>query len=180
MPGDSSEKMVASVAVANWTHTHPKLSWREFKVISSTFRSTGVKAVIRRGKRTPFEGLSASKGTPFDGGFTMAPVSYGILGFGDGREDPPRVFRQKKTIKAICRELRVSRKVLRAEAIEFPCEHGEPASTDRPLAGRTRGPDTEVRFMHAGPGFYVKFSLTPQRACRRSPGAILPIGNQSI
>jgi hypothetical protein len=60
----------------------------------------------------------------------MAPASYGILGFGDGREDPPRVFRQKKTIKAICHELRASRKLVRkvsrSEATEFRYEQPLP------------------------------------------------------
>jgi hypothetical protein len=68
-------------------------------------------------------------------GFTMVSVVHGSLkrdaGFGDGREDPPRVFYfvQRKPIKAICRELRVSRKVvrkvLRSEATEFHYERGE-------------------------------------------------------
>src|SRR5271156_593334 len=50
-------------------------------------------------------------------------------------------FVQGKSIKAICRELRISRKVvrkvLRSEATEFRYERGEqPLPRNRPLAGR--------------------------------------------
>src|SRR4051794_22213609 len=67
-------------------------------------------------------------------GFTMVSVLHGSLerdaGFGDDCEDPPRVFRSEEDDqKAICRELRVSRKVvrkvLRSEATEFHYERGE-------------------------------------------------------
>ena len=46
-----------------------------------------------RGDRRP-------KGTPLTMGFTMVSVVHGSLerdaGFGDGREDPPRVFRSEE------------------------------------------------------------------------------------
>jgi hypothetical protein len=89
----------------------------------------------------------------------MAPASYGILGFGDGREDPPRVFRQKKTIKAICHELRASRKLVRKVSRSEATELRTAATADRLVAGRTRGPDTEVSFMHARPEFNMNTSL---------------------
>ena len=54
MPGNSTEKDSCIRAATNWIHTHPKLSWREFKVNKLNFRVTGGKAVIPRGKRTPF------------------------------------------------------------------------------------------------------------------------------
>ncbi len=54
MPGNSTEKDSCIRAATNWIHTHPKLSWREFKVNKLNFRITGGKAVIRRGKRTRF------------------------------------------------------------------------------------------------------------------------------
>ena len=52
-------------------------------------------------------------------------------------------FVQGKSIKAICRELRVSRKVvrkvIRSEATEFRYEReAQTASEDRPLAGQAR------------------------------------------
>src|SRR6266404_3521185 len=51
-------------------------------------------------------------------------------------------FAQKKPIKAICREFRVSRKVvrkvIRSEATEFRYERQAAAAEDRPLAGRDR------------------------------------------
>jgi transposase len=63
-------------------------------------------------------------------GFTMASGKTGGLdrdaGSGDCCEDPACVFRQKKPIKEICRELRIPRKVvrkvLRSEATEFRYE----------------------------------------------------------
>ena len=63
----------------------------------------------------------------------MALVLNGGLfwdaGCGDGREDPPCLLVQGKSIKAICRDLRVSRKVvrkvLRSEATEFRYEREE-------------------------------------------------------
>jgi hypothetical protein len=49
-------------------------------------------------------------------------------GSGDDYEDPPGLFLQKKPIKVICRELRVSqkvvRKVIRSEETEFRYERG--------------------------------------------------------
>ena len=63
----------------------------------------------------------------------MALVVHGGLerdaGCGDGREDPAGVFCSGQAIKAICRELKVSRKVvrkvLRSEATEFRYEREE-------------------------------------------------------
>jgi hypothetical protein len=79
-----------------------------------------------RGDRRP-------KRTPSDDGvlncFRVARSLEWDAGCGDHCEDPPRVFVQQKTIKAICRELRVSwkvvRKVRRSEATESHYERGE-------------------------------------------------------
>jgi len=52
----------------------------------------------------------------------------GDAGSGDDRKDPARVFRAEKSIKAICREFRVLRKVvrkvIRSDATEFRYERG--------------------------------------------------------
>ena len=59
---------------------------------------------------------------------------------------------QEKTIKAICRE---TRKICDPKRPSFITNVANAAAADRPMAGRTRGPDTEVRFTRASPEHYM-------------------------
>jgi transposase len=81
---------------------HDRTLYRQRHRIENMFgRLKDWRRVLRRGKRTPFEGvIGAQKGPPLAMGFTMVPVLHGGLdwdvGFGDGREDPPGVFRSEE------------------------------------------------------------------------------------
>src|SRR3954469_4472787 len=84
--------------------------------------------VNRHGIRTPFSGGSASNRDPGDSGSTVASMTEMGAGFGMLTVETiakirRAYFAQEKPIKAICREFRVSRKVVRkvvrSQATEF-------------------------------------------------------------
>src|SRR3954469_14291827 len=88
-------------------------------------------AVTRHGIRTSFSGCSASKRDPGDSGSTVASVADMGAGFGmliveTIAKIRRAYFAQEKPIKAISREFRVSRKVVRkvvrSQATEFRYE----------------------------------------------------------
>ena len=144
-------------------------------------KSNGLCFGVEKGPR--WRGDRRPKGTPLMMGFTMALGKIGGLdrdaGGGDGREDTAGVFCQGKTIKAICRELRVSRKVarkvLRSEATEFRYQReGQPLPRLgrwrdlEAVAGSERG-EAEPRATDADPDFRGAARARLRRWLRRGP-----------